>query len=357
MKRGAIYLALLCGLSLLVWRLWPRDADYYYNRGVERLQPVDEDTGGDLDGALADFNRAIRLRPNFAAAYERRAYVKSCVGSKEAALADYKRAIALQPTNSSFYVSRASFWESRENFDAAIADLTRGIELSPKDYELYERRRYLWYKKGDFTGVMADMERASEVYPHDEIQLNDKVLLRQDPKQLVHKLIRNYNRALGQNPNFAWGYYHRAVLEHLANDPDGALADLERCSRFADPRLKDYAAIHIWLVRTQRGEAPDASLELSRHFSAREAGTPSDWEVQIARFLLGQINQEEFSTAIEGIDTERRRSQVWYYSAMKQLLAGNKTKAVEDFRKARLTETRPYAVEISAQIQLSMLDQ
>jgi tetratricopeptide (TPR) repeat protein len=358
MMKRIIYVAFLCGLGLVVWRQWPRDAEYYYNRGEERLWAQDEDSESDIDGALADFNRAIRLNPAFAAAYERRAYLRSMF-DLDGAVADYNRALELEPKNPLFYVSRSNFEESHDHLDAAMADLNRAIELSPKDSMLYDRRSRLKYKQGNISGWMADRERACEVFARDETLAKDYEKA-SDPTvsaNLLRRLLRSYDRAIGQNTNFAWGYYHRAVLKHLANDLDGALADLHRCSSFSDSLLNDYAALQTWLIRSQKGKPTEADAELAAHFLGREDRGASDWETQIARFLLGQISQEELSAMVGGTDTERRRSQVWYYSAMKQLLAGDKTNAAENFRKARFTETRPYAVEISAQIQLSILAQ
>lgn len=147
------------------------------------------------------------------------------------------------------------------------------------------------------------------------------------------------------------------MLKHLANDLDGALADFRRCAEFPDNSLKDYAAIHVWLVRAQQGETNEANRELSAYLDTRTNGTPRDWQAQIAKFLLGQVSEADFSSAIGVADAERERSQFWYYAAMKQLLAGDKVKAADYFSKSRSTETRPYAVAISSQIELSALGQ
>jgi hypothetical protein len=56
--------------------LRPRDAQFYFDRGVERFEYEDEDGNGrNIDGALAGFNRVIRLNPKFSAAYRRRGQI------------------------------------------------------------------------------------------------------------------------------------------------------------------------------------------------------------------------------------------------------------------------------------------
>lgn len=164
MKKRTVCLLLIC-LSALAAALWfckPRDAEYYYERGLGKLEPYDEDGDVDTDGALADFNHAISLSSQFASAYRERAGLD---GDAVGALADYNRAIELDPKDVRNYTSRACFREDKGDLDNALADLNRAIEVNPKDYLLFGRRASLKFKKGDFSGMVADKERASEVFP------------------------------------------------------------------------------------------------------------------------------------------------------------------------------------------------
>jgi tetratricopeptide (TPR) repeat protein len=52
---------------------------------------------GDLDRAIADYDEAIRLNPNFANAYKNRAGVWKVKGDLDRATADYNEAIRLDP--------------------------------------------------------------------------------------------------------------------------------------------------------------------------------------------------------------------------------------------------------------------
>jgi tetratricopeptide (TPR) repeat protein len=64
-------------------RLNPNDAVAYYNRGNAKSDL------GDNQGAIADYNEAIRLNPNDAEAYYNRGVVKSDLGDNQGAIADY----------------------------------------------------------------------------------------------------------------------------------------------------------------------------------------------------------------------------------------------------------------------------
>lgn len=248
--------------------------------------------------------------------------------------------------------------------DEAIADLDRAIQLDPNEADYFGRRAKLKHEKGDFSGMIADMARASEVMPSAQISLINR--MRQEapsrftPAALLRGRLKHYDRAIAENPAFSWGYYHRGVTKHLANDLEGALADFRRCSDFPDSKLNDYAAIHLWLVRVQKGETAEARAELSTHFSGRTNRLPPSWEWQIAGFLVGQVSEADFlatANAAGGSESERRSSQFWYYKAMRQLLAGDEAKASEFFREALSTKARPYAVLISAEAQSAKVNQ
>ncbi len=69
--------------------LKPDDVEAYYNRGFTKQAK------GDLDGAIADWTRAIELKPDYAEAYSNRGVAKRAKGDLDGANADYTRASEL----------------------------------------------------------------------------------------------------------------------------------------------------------------------------------------------------------------------------------------------------------------------
>ena len=129
------------------------------NRGIEKAK------SGDLDGAIADFNRAAELNPKDDAPYYNRAQARGLKNDKAGAIADYTKAIELGSTNPAAYNNRGNARAENNDRDGAIADYTRAIELKPDYARAYYNRATLKKEKGDSAGASADFKRAQELDP------------------------------------------------------------------------------------------------------------------------------------------------------------------------------------------------
>ena len=129
------------------------------NRGIAKAQ------NGDLDGAIADFNRAAELNPKDDAPYYNRAQAKRLKNDTAGAIADYTKAIELGSTNPAAYNNRANARVETNDRAGAIADYTRAIELKPDYARAYYNRAVLKKEKGDKTGAEADYKKAQELDP------------------------------------------------------------------------------------------------------------------------------------------------------------------------------------------------
>jgi tetratricopeptide (TPR) repeat protein len=129
------------------------------NRGIEKGK------GGDLDGAIGDFTRAIKVNPKDDAPYYNRAQAKWLKKDAAGAIADYTRAIELGSTNPAAYNNRGNARAENNDRDGAIADYTRAIELKPDYARAYHNRGVTKKEKGDATGAEADFKAAEKLDP------------------------------------------------------------------------------------------------------------------------------------------------------------------------------------------------
>lgn len=355
------FFALLCLAGLFAPLMVSHDAQFYFRRGSKILSTANPGHKWayhwDLHSAKGDFSRAIRLNPDFTAAYTNRANIELIRGDLDAALRDYTSAIQLNPQDPNNYMQRARVETARRDFGQAFDDYGKAIAVQPGNWRAYRGRIYVMEMQNDFAGAVMERVRMIEegVRPFGHTHPNNGVFFAHHPGRWGGRVWRQVDRALETDPNFAWGYYYRGVAESLTNDWSGALADFRRCQNFPDGRVKAYAAIQTWLVQMQVGEEQRADQGLLAYCQNRTKGTPAVWQMQIAKFLLNQISETDFSNAIDSSDLGREQSEFWYYTGMKHLLAGDKAGASKRFQKSLATKTRPYTVFISARAELGAL--
>jgi hypothetical protein len=141
------------------------DAEFYLKRG--------ENFGGvhDYDQAIADYNTAIRLKPDYAEAYNDRGFAYYMKGGKapsQRAIADFTRAIELRPNYPKAYNSRGVMYMAGGYARAkAIADFDRAIELKPDFRYAYINRAnarlpaHPWLALDDFHRAGRHPERTA----------------------------------------------------------------------------------------------------------------------------------------------------------------------------------------------------
>ena len=90
---------------------------------------------GQYESAIADYDMAIQLRPDYAIAYNDRGVVKGKLGEYKAAIEDYDEAIRLKTDYAMAYYNRGSVKFALEQYDDAITDYDEAIRLNP-DYAM-----------------------------------------------------------------------------------------------------------------------------------------------------------------------------------------------------------------------------
>ncbi|MBK9214479.1 MAG: tetratricopeptide repeat protein [Chloracidobacterium sp.] len=153
----------------------------------------------DNDCALANFSKAIELRPDFPEAYLGRgtAYVNK--GSYDDAITDYSRAIELRNAFATAYHNRGVAYARKGNFDNAIRDYNQAIELEPNDASTYHNRGLANAKKGNYEQAIKDYNRAINIKPNDAgVHVSRGVAF--SKKGNIDQAIADYRMALKLDP-------------------------------------------------------------------------------------------------------------------------------------------------------------
>lgn len=246
----------------------PATAEAYVERGNLLFKY------GHLDLAIADYTKAIELKPTLPDAYNNRGLVYNWQKKWEPALADITKAIQLSPQNPLYYKNRAAAY-STINTDMALQDLAMAIKYDSKDASTWYERGLLRARRGsssDYLISIGDFSEAIKLRPdYAEAYKNRGDSYRQDHKYDLS--IADYTKAIQLRPNFSDAYSGRARAYKLKYDFEPAIADMTKAIQL-QPKigLYYYERGEIYMKRAggdkmtdySGGKRPDmASVELA----------------------------------------------------------------------------------------------
>lgn len=221
-------------------RLDPNLAPAYDARGrAFRFNP---------DRAIVDFNEAIRLDPRLARAYADRGAAYRLSGDADRALTDLNEAIRLDPTNAYAYCVRGLVDRDKGELDRAIEDDSTAIRLAPSDHYAYFDRGQLYQAKGDLDRAIADNDQTIRLgaFTHAYEVRGGAYQAKGD----LARAVADYDEAIRRNPDDAGAFQARGLAKLAQGDSLGGNADLaaaKRLTTIVGLPIPVFTALHIIL--------------------------------------------------------------------------------------------------------------
>lgn len=227
---------------------------------------------GELDGALQDLDRGVRLDRNFAPAYAYRAAAWFAKKEFEKGLSDLNQAIKLDHRYVWAYVRRGAAHRSLKQFDRALDDYAAALKLDAGDPEIHHDRGEAWMGLLQFDRAIDDFTAAIRLQPQaaasyqrradalrgaksfDKALEDYAVALRLAPndpviyaarggawmsKRATREAIQDFDKAVALAPDDARLRMGRALAKQMQGDFAEALVDFEKATELspADPVL------------------------------------------------------------------------------------------------------------------------
>jgi tetratricopeptide (TPR) repeat protein len=235
-------------------KLSPRAA-FYNNRGIVR------DDLGDKQGAIDDYNQAIKINPNLAEAYSNRGAVRDDLGDKQGAIDDYNQAIKINPNYALAYNNRGNARYQLGDKPRAIDDFNQAIKFNPNLAQAYYNRGIVRYDLGDKPGAIDDFNQAIKINPNLALAYNNRGIVRDE---LGDKpgAIDDYTQAIKINPNLALAYNNRGIVRDELGDKPGAIDDYTQAIKI-NPNYAN-AYYNRGIVYYQLGDKQKAREDLQR---------------------------------------------------------------------------------------------
>lgn len=147
--------------------------------------------------AIEDLTKSIELDSLFNGgyAYWDRAISREEIGDFEGAINDFDNAIRISPEKANFYFFRGTLKYKIGDYDGALDDFNNAIKYWDNYYLARSWRSSLRVEMGDYEGAMKDFNRLS------------------------------FSEKDENNPNFAWKYRYRGIAKLETGDTLGACVD------------------------------------------------------------------------------------------------------------------------------------
>ena len=228
-------------------RLTPDFATAYAKRGSAKHSL------GDYKGSIKDYNAAIGTGLDYATVYVNRGSAKKNLRHYEGAIKDYNTAIRLDPENVEAYINRGNVRSDLGDYEMATEDYNTVIHLKPKGIILplaYVRRASTKSDSGDKNGAIKDYDEAVRLKPNSLGILTVAYLNRGLAKfhlDNTKEAIEDYDKVIHLKPKnavLASAYVHRADARSKLEDNNGAIADYDEAVRLVPEDISFVAYIY-----------------------------------------------------------------------------------------------------------------
>jgi tetratricopeptide (TPR) repeat protein/S1-C subfamily serine protease len=236
-------------------RLRPNYTAAFFLRGASRLEL------NDLQGAIADFNEAIRLDPKFVGALNSRGLTRLDLNDRQGAIADFNEAIRLNPRFVMAFSNRGMTRSDMGDQKGAMADYNEAIRLDPKHAVAFYNRGTLRTVLGDWQGALADFDMAIQLYSGLAIAFYNRGRVRAELRDQQGALL-DFTETIRLDPKFAGAYNNRGIIRRQKGDLQGAMADYNEAIRL-DPK-QAVVLYNRGNVRTVLGDRQGAIIDLQQ---------------------------------------------------------------------------------------------
>jgi tetratricopeptide (TPR) repeat protein len=196
----------------------------------------------DYQGAFADYDRAIQLKPDYAIAYYNRGGVRSALGDKKGAISDFDRAIQLNSDDATTYHNRGVARSALGDNEGAFSDYDRAIRLKPDDAKAYNNQGIARGALGDNEGAFSDYDRAIQINPDLAEAYNNRGLARRNLGD-NEGAISDYDRAIQIKPDYATAYVNRGDARRDLGNNAGAIQDYQKALELYPPEYPNRQTI------------------------------------------------------------------------------------------------------------------
>lgn len=269
----------------------PNAASVFLQSGIEKL------LHGNYQEAIENFNTAIEIQKDFAAAYSDRCLAYLELADYQNAIADCNQALKLTPDNMEAHLNRGLAYYRLGEYRQAIADNNQVIVLKPDDFRAYYNRGIAQAMLGNHQQAISDYNLALITIPQTStLRLadiyNDRGLAWFELSNLPNAM-GSFSKAIYLNPHDYRAYYNRGCACGRSGDNSCAIRDFTASLQLQPDNAQAY--LNRGIANHQLGHERTAIKDLQKaveYFAQEGATTNYEKTLNLLKNLRQQLSSQ-----------------------------------------------------------------
>jgi len=233
-------------------RLRPDYAEAHYNLGVAFAQL------GRIPEAIDQYQQALRLKPDYAQAHNNLGTVLERIGRLQEAIGHYQQALRFEIDSAGTHNNLGNAQMQSGNMPEAIKEYEQALRLKPDDVETYDNLGTTLMQSGDLPGAISNYEQALRLKP-DYAQAHYNLGVAYVQLGRMPDAIDQWRQTLRLKPEHAEAHNNLGAALGQAGKLQEAIEECEHALRI-NP---NYVQAHYNLasILERAGNVPDAIKE------------------------------------------------------------------------------------------------
>ena len=188
---------------------------------------------GNYNKAIECFENAIKLKPDFAEAYELMGYTYSFRGDYDTAIGFYKMAIKYKPDFQAAYYDMGGTYLKQGNYGMAINCYETAIKHKPDDFEAYYNMGNAYQQIGDYEAAKRCLKKAEQLKILNNMGLDEEYKWLIEDDKFFNKgrvWFNNGNDRFGKGDYLRAIYCYNKVIEISSDSTKPHYGNLNNCN-------------------------------------------------------------------------------------------------------------------------------
>ena len=285
---------------------------------------------GAVDEAIAHFQKALQIKPDYAEAHNNLGNALLQKGSVNEAMVHYQKALQIQPDYADAHYNLGNALLQRGAVDEAIVHFQKALQIQPDYAKAHNNLGNALLQKGAVDEAIAHYQKALQIQPdYADAHYNLGYALVQKGK--VDEAISHFQRALQIKPDFAEAHYDLGYALVQKGKVDEAISHFQRALQIKP----DYAEAHINLgsALLKKGKVDEAISHYQKALQIKPDFAEAHYNLGYALVQKGKAD-EAISHFQRALQIKPDYAEAHYNLGTALLKKGNVDEAITCFQKA-----------------------